>query len=267
MTEQASFGKRPVWPYIVVALVLGLVVVGFFVIRDLIAYGRPAPEFPALADNPDTSLQGTVAYFASTYDEATQTGSGCVWIVAAAGAPSRQIDSLCFRDEDHLTGPQLAFLPDGRLEVTMFRWPTDQPLVVAWQRIVDVVTGDVEEVPAEQLPEAPVALDPGTGPAGAAVGATSEGGHAEIVVTDASGAARTLMSATVSPEYQIRATWGPGGEWILADDGRLLVVTLDDPAITRVLVSEHGGVGGYGSTDPLLVTFAVTDLNLLEPED
>ncbi len=255
--------RRPLWPYIVTALVIGLAVVGFFLVRDLIAYGRPVPEFPSLADSPDASLRGTIAYFASEYDEATQTGSGCVWVVAAAGAPSRELTSLCFRDEDFLTGPQLAFLPDGRLQVTMFRWPTDRPLEVAWQKIVDVATGDVEEVPANQLPEAPIAPDPGVGPAGEAISAVAEGGRAEIVLTDAAGNARILMSATVSSEYRIRAAWGPGGDWILADDGRLLIVTLDDPAITRVLVAEHGGVGGYGSTDPLMVTFAATGADLL----
>jgi hypothetical protein len=265
MTEQMS-DRRPKWPYVIGGIVVVLGVLAFFVIRGIVEYTRPAPEFPALADSPDPSLQGTVAYFDASYDENTQTGSGCVRIVAAAGAPSRQIDSLCFRDEDFLTGPQLAFLPDGRLEVTMFRWPTDQTLVVAWQRIVDPVTGDVEEVPADQLPEAPVALDVGVGPAGETISAIAGGGHAEIVLTDPSGTARTLMSAQVSTEYQIRATWGAGGQWILADDGRLLIVTLDDPAVTRVLVAEHGGLGGYGSTNPLLVTFAVTDLNLLEPE-
>jgi len=84
------------------------------------------------------------------------------------------------------------------------------------------------------------------------------------VLTDAAGNARVLMSATVSPQYQIRATWGAGGDWILADDGRLLIVTLDDPASTRVLVAEHGGFGDVGSTDPLMVTFAVTDVDFFE---
>lgn len=263
MSEQASSGKRPIWPYVVGAIVVALGLGAFFVVKEIKEYTRPLPEFPSLADSPDPSLHGTVAYFASEYDETTQTSSGCVRLVAAAGAPSRELPVLCFTDEGGLTGPQLAFLPDGRLQVTMFRWPTGQPLEVAWQKIVDVAAGDVEEVPADQLPEAPFALDPGVGPAGETISAVAAGGQAEIVLTDAAGNARILMSATVSPEYRIRAAWGPGGDWILADDGRLLIVTLDDPATTRVLVAEHGGVGGYGSTDPLLVTFAATAADLL----
>lgn len=262
MREQASSDRKPIWPYIVVALVLGLAVVGFILVRDLIVFNRPAPEFPSLADSPDPSLHGTVAYFADDYDETTQTSSGCVRLVAAAGAPSREIPALCFTDEGGLTGPQLAFLPDGRLQVTMFRWPTEAPLAVAWQKTMDVVTGEVEETPADQLPAAPFALDAGVGPAGETIRAAAEGGRAEVVLIGAAGE-RTLMSATVSSEYQIRATWGAGGDWILADDGRLLIVTLDDPAVTRVLMAQHGGLGGYGSTDPLLVTFAVTEVDLL----
>ena len=146
MSPELTERRPPIWPFIVVALVLGLVVVGFFVVRDLIAFGRPAPEFPALADAPDPSLHGTVAYFAMVGDPKTQIQSGCVRVVAAAGAPSQ--DVLCVTDAGYDTGPQLAFLPDGRLEVTMFSWPTDQPLVVAWQKIVDVRTGETEDVPA-----------------------------------------------------------------------------------------------------------------------
>jgi hypothetical protein len=87
-------------------------------------------------------------------------------------------------------------------------------------------------------------------------------GHAQIVLTDAAGNARVLMSATVST---IWATWGASGDWILADDGRrLLIVTLDDPAVTRMLVAQHGEFGDVGSTDPLIVTFAVTDLDLFD---
>ena len=50
---------------------------------------------------------------------------------------------------------------------------------------------------------------------------------------------------------------------MLAYDGRLLVVTVDDPARIRVLVAEPAGLGGWGSTDPRIATYAVTDLDLL----
>lgn len=75
---------------------------------------------------------------------------------------------------------------------------------------------------------------------------------------------RPLMSATVSADYRIRVTCGAGGNWILVDDGRLLIVTLDNPAVPRVLVAEHGGFGDVGNTDPPIVTFAAADIDFFE---
>lgn len=94
-----------------------LVVVGFLAVRE---FGRPLPAFPSLAQTPDASLHGTVAYFAE--------GSRCVRIVAAAGQPAK--DLLCVPEPDMARavelgtkedGPQLVWRADGRLEVTMFR--------------------------------------------------------------------------------------------------------------------------------------------------
>jgi len=265
MREQAASDKKPIWPYIVVALVLGLVVVGFFVIRDLIAFGRPAPEFPALADAPDPSLHGTVAYFAMVGDPKTQIQSGCVRVVAASGAASE--DVLCVTDAGYDTGPQLAFLPDGRLEVTMFSWPTDQSPVVAWQKIVDVRTGETEDVPPAQLPAAPAVQGATVTPTGEQIIVDNGGNESELVLATADGASRTLWSAEVSPDYSMQAIWAPNWEWVLAYDGRLLVVTVDDPAQVRVLVAEASGLGGWGSTDPRIAPYAVTDLDLLAAGD
>lgn len=260
MTEQSSH-ERPIWPYVVAALAVGLAVVGFLVVRDLVAFNRPAPQFPSLADNPDPSLHGTVVYFATDTEPKAQINSGCVRVVAAAGATSR--DVLCLTDAGYDVGPQLAFLPDGRLEVTMFSWPTDEPLVVAWQKIVDVRTGVAEGVPVAQLPSAPVAMGSTVTPAGERITATSRGNNVELVLTDAGGLSRTLWSAEVSPEYSMDVIWAPNWEWVLAYDGRLLVVSVDDPAQIRVLVAETGGLGGWGSTEPPLRVFAVTDADLL----
>jgi hypothetical protein len=258
MAEQASSRRRSIWPLIVVPLVIGLAVVGFFLVRDISAHSKPMPEFPSLADAPDPSLHGTVAYFA--HDKTGQE-VGCVRLVAASGAASK--DVLCLTGADFETGPQLAFLPDGRLQVTMFRWPTGQPLTAGWQKIVDVRTGAVEDVPADQVPSAPSPAGPTVTPSGETVVATAEGGRAEIVVTDAAGSPRSLLSADVGPEYSIRAIFAPNGEWVLAYDGRLLVVTVDNPAVTRVLVEEAGGLGGYAGTDVPLALFAATDADLL----
>jgi hypothetical protein len=261
MADQDPSGRRPIWPFVAVALVVALVVIGLFLIRDLIAFGTPAPEFPALADAPDPSLHGTVAYFAMAGDPKTQINSGCVRVVAAAGAPSKEL--LCVTDAGYDTGPQLAFLPDGRLEVTMFSWPTDQPLVAGWQRVVDVRTGEIQDVPAAQLPAAPSVQGMAVTPTGEQIVADTGGNKAGLVLIAADGASRTVWSAEVSPDYSIHAIWAPNWEWALAYDGRLLVVTVDEPARIRVLVAEPGGLGGWGSTDPQIATYAVTEADLL----
>lgn len=253
--------KRPIWPFVVVALVLGLVAVGSFVVRDLLAFGRPAPEFSSLADDPDPSIHGTVAFFMVKADPKTKPTGGCVRVIAAAGEPSK--DVLCFDGEDTDVGPQLAFLPDGRLEVTMFSWPTGQPLVAAWQKIVDVRTGETEDVLAGHLPEAPIALGPTMTPTGEQITAGSRANRAELVLIAADGTPHTLWSADVSPDYGLKAIWAPNWEWLLAYDGRLLVVTLDNPAQIRVLVGEAEGRGDFGSTEPPLAFFAVTGADLL----
>lgn len=264
MTHRDLSRERPIWPYVMGALVLALAALAFFVISDVIAFGRETPEFPSLADEPDPSLHGTVAYFAVDADPKAQPTGGCVRVIAAAGSPSR--DVLCFEGGLDDTGPDLVFLPDGRLQVTMFTWPPEQPLVAIWQKIVDVRTGQIEDTAGSELPEAPSGLGPTVTPAGDRIAAQTGSNRAELVLTDAAGATRVLWSADVSPEYSIQPTWAPNWEWVLAYDGRLLSVGIDDPAIIRVLVADPTGLGGFGSTDPWLAIFAVTDADLLGPE-
>ena len=262
MANDPSSDQKPIRPFVVGAVLIALLVGGFLLVRDLIAFGRPVPEFPSLADDPDPSLHGTVAYFAMDEQEKTQVTGGCVRVVAAAGAPSREV--LCIDGRDHEVGPQLAFLPDGRLEVTMFSRSPDQPLVTAWQKIVDVRTGETEDVPAAQLPEEPFGQGATVAPTGEQISTDLQANTARLVLTDADGVSRTLWSADVPPDYRIGAIWAPNWEWILAYDGRLLVVTLDDPARIRVLASEAWALGEYAGLEPPLVFYAITDADLLE---
>ena len=117
--------RRRHWIRIAVGVVVSLfalfwVVVGLSMVIYHSQESRPIPSFPSLADHPDPSLSGTVAYYDSQ--------SGCIHIVAAAGQPSKQV--WCLPKEGPSTwlkvgkpaGPQLVWRKDGRLEVTMFRW-------------------------------------------------------------------------------------------------------------------------------------------------
>src|SRR5689334_12304494 len=123
------------------AIVTAVVVI---IVAAMLSTSRAVPAFPSLADSPDATLQGTVAYYADA--------TSCVKVVAASGQPSRNV--LCVPAQDpseaqklgKLVGPQLVWRPDGRLEVTMFRL-TDPPgpsFRPGWQRLIDIRTGAVE---------------------------------------------------------------------------------------------------------------------------
>lgn len=238
-----------------------VIVLGVLFVREL---SRDVPKFPSLAANPDSSLQGTVAY----YSDSTR----CVRVVAAAGSPSK--DVLCLADMDvsmamklgKEQGPQLVWLPDNRLEVTMFRM-TDPPgpnFNPGWQKIVDVRTGKVEDVPAAQVPsQANRTTHPAVNAAGDRISWTSNAqtGRVKVVLHDKNGT-RTLLSAQGPPNYTYGLTaafWAPDGKWIAADDGRILVITPAEPPVTRVLTDETTQAGFDGE----LSRFAVTSANLL----
>ena len=234
-------------------------------IAGLHGVSRPVPSFPSLATSPDPSIQGTVAY--------TDMQSRCVRIVAAAGGPSRDVLCLAPSKQDPATAavvgkemvfPQLVWRSDGRLEVTMILMKPikGKPPVYAaeWQKIVNVVTGSVEDVSTSALPPEPnLSTQPTTNPAGQKVTWSSDGdGRVKVVLTDSNGS-RTLMSATGPGEYTYAlhsAFWAPNWRWIAADDGRILVITPGPPPRTRILVDGAGGSWDYP-------VFAVTDGNMM----
>ena len=257
---------------VVVALGAILAIAVAAVVVELITDAKwTPPDFPSLAAEPDPSLQGTVAYFAGQ--------SRCVRVVAASGQPEKEV--LCVGDQvDSRTGtpfkemgPQLVWLPDGRLGVTMFRLaPADSPstattqlpLVAGWRKIIDVRTGQVEDVPAADLPAEPAQLPaPTVNAAGERIDTVAAAGRTEVVLDDGSGS-RTLLSFPAAPpqaNYQFGpAFWAPNGDWIAAGDGRILVITTGDPAVTRVLRDDARAASLVSSPE-----FAVTEQNLLTP--
>ncbi len=245
----------------VVALVLGLLTFS--------SLTRPVPQFASLAEHPDASLQGTVAYFADQ--------TRCVKVVAAAGGPAKTV--LCLPEMDvqqavregKEIGPQLVWLPGGRLQVTMFRMtPPPEPGAApvfhrGWQKIVDVRTGKVQNVPAADVPSQPNRqTHPMVSPSGQRISWTSDNGKVKVMLTDRNGSSRTLLSVQGPSGYTYglgAAFWAPNWQWIAADDGRILIITTGYPPVTRVLTTESS----QGAFDPDLARFAVTDTNILTP--
>jgi hypothetical protein len=253
-------------------LAVSVVVIGLGIVIFHARESRPLPEFPSLATHPDHTLDGTIAYYA--------TRTGCIRIVAAAGQPAK--DVWCLPEEGPSTwvkegkpvGPQLVWLPDGRLEITMFRMKptpdtkTAPSLTAGWQKILDVRTGKIDDVPAADTPSAPnLTTEPTVDPRGERITTRSDGatGQVTVTLTDGTGT-RTLLSAHGPGEYGYqfnRAFWAPNWRWIAtSDDGRILIITPTDPPTTRVLVTGSGGGAGGGTAGP---TFAVTGANLLTP--
>ena len=245
----------------VVVLVVGLLTVG--------GMTQQVPRFASLAGHPDSSLRGTVAYFADR--------TRCVKIVAAAGRPTKTVFCLPKMDvqkaakEGKEIGPQLVWLPGGRLQVTMFRMtPPAKPgatpaLHPGWQKIIDVRTGKVQDVPAATVPSQPNRqTHPLVSPSGQRITWTSGNGRVKVALTDRSGSRRTLLSAQGPGGYTYglgAAFWAPNWQWIAADDGRILIITTGHPSVTRVLTGESS----RGAFDAGLARFAVTGTNILAP--
>lgn len=239
--------------------------VGFLFVRGLY---RPVPQFASLAKHPDRSLQGTVAYYADQ--------SRCVKIVAAAGRPAKTVFCLPEMDvpkavkQGKEIGPQLVWLPDGRLQVTMFRMmPPSRPGAIpawrrGWQKIIDVRTGKIENVPTADVPSQPNrATHPMASPSGQQISWTSDNGRVTVMLTSRH-RSRALLSAQGPGEYTYRlgaAFWAPNWQWIAADDGRILIITTGRHPVTRVLTSESS----QGAFDADLARFAVTGANILSP--
>jgi hypothetical protein len=196
-----------------------------------------------------------------------------VRVVAAAGRPSKEV--YCLPEQDVKTaqklgkeqGPQLVWRKDGRLEVTMFRM-TDPPgpsYDPGWQKIVDVRTGEVEDVPAADAPTEPDrSTHPMVNARGQQLRLSGGEGHDELTMADEAGT-RTLLSVESSTEsgyHLLAAFWSPDGTWVAVDDGRILVVVPSDPPVVRVLTDESDQVTFEGE----LSRFAVTGEDLLAPQ-
>ena len=229
---------------------------------------REIPEFIELEKFPDPSLKGTVAYL--------DPKSGCVYAVPLRGGVGDEVHCVkWFGGEEgekplKPVGPQIVWLSDSRLEVTMFREDTSKyrsdslkDLSAGWQTIIDLNTGVVKNTPDKYLPSQPnLGTRPTISPTGEALTFSSNerDGHVTITLTDAQGNARTLLDehGPRNSNYRLNAVfWTPDFRNVIADDGRILLIAPTDPAVTRVLIPVGGG-DPFGLKDERISNFAVT---------
>ncbi len=223
----------------ILAVVAALMLVGgFFFGRALWWSLRPTPTFSSLAEHPDRSLHGTIAYIAPYPHD------NCIRVVAASGATSKQVACV-----DGAAG-ELEWLPDGRLQSTRYKGGEGTADTKRW--IINVDTGAVETIPKEKIPPRTDAPTVVVGPDGERVTTKSSRGRLTTTLTTGQGT-RTLLSVGAPDTYTFGPpVWNRDGSWFVVKDDldRLLLVTTADPSRTRVLVK-----GGYGQaitdTDPL----------------
>jgi hypothetical protein len=185
----------------------------------------PLPDFPSLADRPDPSIPGTIAYVVHARES-------CIHTVPASGGTATEV--WCGQYAD-LPG----WTPDGLLVVTDY---FAEPVYV----LIDPATGtEIDRVRigtgSDGGPE-PYPYDRRRQrPDGAVVFTDWKGdGAATVRVRFADGTERTILSVEDAPrDYNFSdAQWSPDGNRLLISDsaGRLIIANLEGTANPRVVV-------------------------------
>jgi hypothetical protein len=255
-------------------LIIGLVIAGVallgvaaVIVLGVLAFNRSVPQFASLTATPDTSLHGTVAYL--------DDQSNCVRVISMSGAHSKTI--YCIPAQDVKTnlklgkelGPQLVWRDGANLEITMFRM-TDPPgpnFNPGWQKVVNVQTGQVTDTPAALVPTKPDLMTrPTINAMGDKLVATSDRSSGKIsTLLETATQTRELLKAQGPGQYTYGLNsvfWAPDDLTVMADDGRILVITTADPPVTRVLTDASTNVA-FGGDDQNMSRFAVTSTDYL----
>ncbi len=222
--------RRAVVSIVAAVSVLTLVTAVIFVFGVI-----PLPDFPSLADQPDPSIPGTVAYveFGDTQ---------CLTTVPASGGDTREVwCSMNYVEYPSWTADGLLVVLDDNAEPTYL--------------LIDPNTGtEVERIPqGNQTGEEPGPLPyPSNVRQERADGAMVftegfRGGESSVIVR-LDGTDQTILTVEDAPsDYSfIDTQWSPDGEWVLVSDseGRLIIVGADGNPGARILMD---GLERYGA--------------------
>ena len=249
---------------LVVVVFVGSVV---FVVAELLAgdhgYGKPWPEFPTLAAEPNPSFRGTVAFIAGPSEprkvesdgQVTMRKDSCAMVVRASGGRAQQV--MCWPMPDRELA-SVAWTGDGRLRITGFEEGQKAKPIPIWGREIDLSTGEnvtvaIENLATDAFPEPP----PVTNLNDETLVVRNGRGSATVTVVR-SGSQQVLFSVKdQNPGFAIQGTpqWSSDGKWFVMYDGRRLLTTTNDAAPSTKVLAENvsGAIGEWGAT-----TFALT---------
>ena len=189
---------------------------------------EPIPDYEALAERPDPSIPGHIAFLRSGERP-------CVWVVAAAGGEARLLactDDAETREGSWLGGP-VAWTREGNVAVQAYG---------PYGNRVLVFDPDTRRVLERIEAEAPLLdhADPAGGPRadGARILVNRSGRTATLGIAPVAASPIEIARVTGPPGYGFSdPRWSPDGEWILVRDSneRLLVVQARVGTPLRVL--------------------------------
>ncbi|MFQ5966550.1 MAG: TolB family protein [Acidimicrobiia bacterium] len=243
---------------VIIAAVSSAVVL-LAVVGIILAFGLiPVPEYPSLAENPDPSIPGTVAY--STFEERDgEFGRECVYVVPAGGGDARLLS--CGQE----FGFALAWTADGLLATESFEFgPAIVVLDPQTGQEVDRIdfTGGFNGEPPDEEIFSLVHIDRSRRPDGARVETGREHGPgSSITVRLPDGTTHELISVTEAPPSYafFESQWSPDGQFVLTADseGRLIVIRAEGAPEPRVLADRHEGHGAAAWYIPGNPTYTV----------
>jgi hypothetical protein len=195
---------------------------------------QPIPDYEALAERPDPSIPGRVAFLRSGERP-------CVWVVPAAGGEPRLLactDDAAARGGDWLGGP-VAWTPEGNVAVQAFG---------AYGNPVLVFDPDTRRLVERIVADAPLLEggDPAGGPRGdgTRILVNRSGRTATLGLAPVAASPREIARVAGPPGYGFAdPRWSPDGEWILVRDTheRLLVVRAREGSAPRILAERSWG--------------------------
>jgi hypothetical protein len=206
-----------------VAVLMAVLVLAVVLVVVLVFGVIPLPDYPSLADHPDPSIPGTIAFVS---DDA----ASCLGVVPAGGGDVREL--RCGSIETSTP----AWTTDGLIATLDFTSAVPRYLLLDPMsgQVVDTVDTD------SKSPEPLVTESQTTRSDGAVLITENSRGVATVEIRAPNEPARVLITANGPRDYRFDvATWSPDGAWVLVVDseGRLLIVNASGDPTPKVLVT------------------------------